>query len=84
MWKEYKNSRQNAKQVISSAKQKKQKKCASDLNDLKHQNEILRIVKQMVKERQVIMVSNHLKRVLGEVIIDEKASKDLWKKYMEN
>ena len=30
---EYKKSRQNAKRVISSAKEKKQKKCANDLND---------------------------------------------------
>jgi len=31
--KEYKNSRQNANGVISSAKEKKQKECANDLND---------------------------------------------------
>jgi len=37
---EYKMSRQNAKRVISSAKEKKQKECASDLNDPNHQNEI--------------------------------------------
>ena len=30
---EYKKSRKNAKGVISSAKEKKQKKCANDLND---------------------------------------------------
>jgi len=30
---EYKKSRQNAKRVISSAKEKKQKECANDLND---------------------------------------------------
>ena len=30
---EYKNSRQNAKRVISSAKEKKQKESANDLND---------------------------------------------------
>ena len=30
---EYKKSRQNAKRVISSAKEKKQKKWANDLND---------------------------------------------------
>jgi len=39
-WKEYKKSRQNAKRVISSAKENKQKECASDLNDPMHQNEI--------------------------------------------
>jgi len=30
---EYKESRQSAKRVISSAKEKKQKECANDLND---------------------------------------------------
>jgi len=50
-WKEYKKSRQNAKRVISSAKENKQKECASDLNDLKHQNKIFRMAKQTVKER---------------------------------
>jgi len=33
-WKEYKKSKQNAKRVISLAKGKKQKECASVLNDL--------------------------------------------------
>ena len=37
---EDKNSRQNAKRVISSAKEKKQKECANDLNDSECQNEI--------------------------------------------
>jgi len=35
---EYKKSRQNAKRVISSAKEKKQKECANDLNDSECQN----------------------------------------------
>ena len=35
-WKEYKKNRQIAKRVISSAKGKKQKECASDLNDPNH------------------------------------------------
>ena len=39
-WMEYKKCRQSAKRVISSAKEKKQKECASDLNDPEHQNEI--------------------------------------------
>jgi len=30
---EYKKSRKNAQRVISSAKEKKQKECANDLND---------------------------------------------------
>ena len=50
-WKEYKKSKQNAKRVISLAKGKKQKECASDLNDHNHQNEIFQTAKQTVKER---------------------------------
>jgi len=38
-WKEYKKL-QNAKRVISLAKGKKQKECASDLNDSNRQNEM--------------------------------------------
>ena len=34
---EYKKCRQSAKRVMSSAKEKKQKECASDLNDPEHQ-----------------------------------------------
>jgi len=45
-WEEYKKSTQNAKRVIFLAKGKKQKECASDLNDPHHQNEIFRIAKQ--------------------------------------
>jgi len=66
-WKEYK-SRQNGKRVISLAKGKKHKQCASDLNDLNHQNEIFQIAKQMVKERQDITGSYCLKGVLGKVL----------------
>jgi len=47
----------------------KQKECASDLNDPNQQNEIFRIAKHMVKERQDIMGSNCLKGVSGEVIV---------------
>jgi len=36
--------------AIFLPKGKKQKECASDLNDSNHQNEIFRIAKQMVKE----------------------------------
>ena len=52
--KKYKKSRQNAKRVIASAKEKKQKECAGNLNDSEHQNETFRMAKQMVKERQDI------------------------------
>ena len=51
---EYKKSRQNAKRVISSVKEKKQKEWANDLNDSECQNEIFRMAKQMVKERHDI------------------------------
>ena len=40
---EYKKSRQNAKRFISSAKEKKEKECANDLNDSEPQNEIFRM-----------------------------------------
>jgi len=43
---EYKKCRQSAKRVISSAKKKIQKECASDLNDPEHQNEIFQMAKQ--------------------------------------
>jgi len=52
---EYKKCGQSAKRVISSAKEKKQKECASDLNDPEYKNEeIFRMAKQMVKDRQDI------------------------------
>jgi len=37
---EYKKCRQSVKRVVFSAKEKKQKECASDLNDPEHQSEI--------------------------------------------
>ena len=69
---EYKNSRQNAKRVISSAKEKKQKEWANDLNDSECQNEISRRAKQMVKERQDITGLNCIKGASGKVIVDDK------------
>ena len=54
-----------------------------DLNDPDHQNEIFRIAKQMVKERQDIVGSNCLKGVPGKVTVDEKRIKDSWKQYMK-
>ena len=66
-----------------SAKEKKHKKCTSDLNKPEHQNEIFRVAKQTVKERQDITGSNYLKGVSGKVTADEKGIKDLWKEYME-
>ena len=72
---ECKKCRHSAKRVISSAKEKKQKECASNLNDPEHQNEFFRMAKQMVK-RQDITGSNCLKGVSGKVIVDEKGIKD--------
>ena len=80
---EYKKSRQNAKRVISSAKEKKQKEWANDLNDSECQNEIFRMAKQMVKERQDITGLNCIKGASGKVIVDDKGVKDSWKEYME-
>ena len=80
---EYKKSRQNAKRVLSSAKEKKQKEWANDLNDSECQNEIFRMTKQMVKERQDITGLNCTKGASGKVIVDDKGIKDSWKEYME-
>ena len=80
---EYKKSRQKAKRVISSAKEKKQKECANDFNDCECQNEIFRMAKQMVKERQDITGLNCIKGASGKVIVDDKGIKDSWKEYME-
>jgi len=55
---EYKKSRQNAKQ-------QKQKEYANDLNDSECQNEIFRMAKQMVKERQYITGLNCIKGASG-------------------
>ena len=65
-------SRQNAKRVISSAKEKKQKEWANDLNDSEWQNEIFQMAKQMVKERQDITGLNCIKGASGKVIVDDK------------
>jgi len=44
-----------------------------------HQNEIFRIAKQMVKERQDIPGSNYLKGVSSKVFVDKKGIKDSWR-----
>ena len=71
----WKKSRQSAKKVISSTKEKKQKECASDLNDLEQPDEIFRMAKQVVKERQDTTGSNCLQGVSGKVIVDDKGLK---------
>jgi len=84
-WKECKKSKQNAKRVISLAKGKKQKECASDLNDPNQESEFFRIAKQTVTERNDITGSNSLNGVLavGKVKVDQKGIKGSWKEYME-
>jgi len=62
---EYKKCRQSAKRVITSAKEKKQKECANDLNDSDHENKMFQMAKQMVNERQDITGSDSLKGVSG-------------------
>ena len=49
------------------------------------QNEIFRMEKQMVKERQDIHVTglNCTKGASGKVIVDDKGIKDSWNEYME-
>ena len=73
-WMEYKKCMQSAKRVISMAKEKKQKECASDLNDPEHQNEFFPNSKADGKRRQDITgsKSNYLKGVSSKVIADEK------------
>jgi len=80
---EYKMSEKNAKRVISSAKEKKQKECENDLNDSECQNKIFRMAKQMVKEREDITRLNCIKKASSNVIVDDKGIKDSWKEYME-
>ena len=50
---EYKKSRQNVKRVISSAKEKKQKEWANDINDSKCQNEIFRRANRWLKKDRI-------------------------------
>jgi len=64
------------------SKGKKQKECASDLNDPNQQNEIFRIAKLMVKSHN-ITGSNCLEGVSAKAIVDEKGINDSWKEYME-
>jgi len=54
----YKKSRQNAKRVISTAKEKKRKEWTNDFNNYECRNEIFGITKQIVKERQDIIGLN--------------------------
>ena len=47
------------------------------------ENEIFRMAKQMVKERQDITGLNCIKGASGKVIVDDKGIKDSWKEYVE-
>ena len=66
-----------------TANEKKQKECANDLNDSECRNNLFRMAKQMVKERQDITGLNCIKGASGKVIVDDKGIKDSWKEYME-
>ena len=50
---------------------------------LECQNEIFRMAKQMVKERQDITGLDCIKGASEKVIVDDKVIKDSWKEYME-
>jgi len=50
---EYRKSRQNVKRVISSAKVKKQKEWANDLNDSESQNEISEWQSSWLKKERI-------------------------------
>ena len=50
---------------------------------LECQNEIFRMAKQMVKERQDITGLNCIKGASGKVIVDDKGIKDSWREFME-
>ena len=81
--KEYKKNRQNAKRIISSAKEKKLKECTNELKDCGCQNEIFRLPKQMVKEKHDISGSNCINGASGKVIVDDKGIRDSWKEFMK-
>jgi len=51
--KEYKKSRQNAKRVISSAKEKKQKEYANDLNDCECQMKFFKWQSRWLKKERI-------------------------------
>jgi len=53
-WKEYKKRRQNAQRVISSAKEKKQKESASDLNDSEHFSNGKKMTKERIQQGQSV------------------------------
>jgi len=72
--KEYTKTRENAKRVISSAKEEKHKEYTNDLND-SCKNKIFRMARQVVKERQDITGSNCIKGASGKVTVDEKGIK---------
>ena len=65
------------------SKGKEKEGMRNDLNDSECQNEIFRMAKQMVKERQDITGLNCIKGASGKVIVDDKGIKDSWKEYME-
>ena len=69
-------NRKSSAAEFSSAKEKKQKEWANDLNDSECQNEIFQRAKQTVKERQDMTGLNCIKGALEKVIVDDKGIKD--------
>jgi len=61
---------------LSLQQRKKQKECANDINDSECQNEIFRMTKQMVKEKQDKTGLNCIKGATGKVIVDDKGIKN--------
>jgi len=78
-----KHKEKKPKEQKQEEKKQEEHVTVSDLNDLRHQNKIFWIAKQMVKERWDITGSNCLKGVSGKVIVDEKEITESWKEYME-
>jgi len=58
-------------------RKRKQKEWANDLDDSECQNEIFRMAKQMVKERQDITGLNCIKGASGKVIVYDKRDQRL-------
>ena len=79
---EYKKSRQNAKRVITSAKEKKQKEWANDLNDSESQKKIFEWHSRWSKKDRYNWVKLY-KGASGKVIVDDKGVSDSWKQYIE-
>ena len=79
---EYKKSRQNAKRVISSAKEGRRREWADDLNDSECQSEIFRRAGRMVGEGQDITGLDCVGGASGRVVVDDGGIRDCWRECM--